>query len=217
MDTKYRETLPSLIKDLPFATFSGDEGASIVAAIGKRPRKYKKSKVGKNGLYAGEEVSIVRWWLGTDKSSIASESADLREDAIKTILLEQRVRETQLQVILILEILALEANATDSPAHHAPLGAPLEEGEDPQRKPKKPKRPQDLDTLLDLLVDRLCIWQSMSTLETKRTNAIDTPSSEDGPKSQSRIARNDHLRQFCVDVVLPLSVFLIPKLKHAYC
>ena len=201
MDTKYRETLPSLVKDLPFTAISGDECASMAVAVGKKSRKSKKSTVGKNGLYAGEEHNITRWWLSSDKSSIACETADLREGAIRKMLLEQRIRETQLQVILILETLALEASAAETTPTRVPLTVG---GADSHEKPKKPKKPQDLETLLDLLVDRLCIWQSMDTLEARQTKTNESQSSEGGVKSTSRAARNDDLRQFCVDVVMPL-------------
>ncbi|KAL6717964.1 hypothetical protein ACLMJK_004049 [Lecanora helva] len=216
MDRKYRETLPNLLKDLPFSTLSGDEGSSLVASSGKTSRKSKKSKLGRNGLYVGEEADIVRWWLGKDKEPAASESVDSCEDVTKIIVHEQRIRETQLQMILILETLALEAAEREFPVHPSQI-LPEDEASDLHKKPKKPKKPQDLDTLLDLSVDRLSIWQSMSPFEAKKTDTSDTVSSEGMDKAPSISTRNDQLRHFCVDVILPFYGARLPKLTRVLC
>lgn len=204
MDTKYRETLPNLVRDLPFGTISDDEGASMIAAIAKKTHRIKKTKIGRNGLHAGEEVHVTRWWIGRDISSIACDTLDAREDATNATLVEQRARETQLQIILILETLALEASAPESSIGRAAQEDPPDGAENSQKKSKKPKKLQDLDTVLDLLADRLCIWQSMSTDESKTSSADKGPSSEHDIRMPTSAVRNDHLRQFCVDVVLPL-------------
>lgn len=202
MDAKYREALPKLVGDLPFGSFSDDEGAMVISAIGKKARKCKKTKVGKNGMYSGEDIKVVRWWFGRDPST--SDSADARDTILKAALLEQRARETQMQIILALETLALEASATSSPAlRSAPPDTPNREL-DLQKKPKKPKKPQDLITLIEILVDRLCIWQSMNVEETKTSNNETEPDTQHRVNMNVRKSGNDHLRQFCVDVVLPL-------------
>ena len=204
IDAKYRETLPDLVKGLPFETLSDNECASLITAVGKKTKKSKKTKAGKNGLYVDEEMSIARWWTGRDVSYIACDSTDAREDAIKKALLELRARETQLHIILILETLALEASARISSGPD-PLQEtlPIQDG-DPQKRPKKAKKPLDLNTLLDLLADRLCIWQSMATDEAKSSKVESKPSSEHENKTPNGAAQNRHLRQFCVDVVFPL-------------
>lgn len=203
MDTKYRETLPNLIKDLPFGSLSDDEGASMIAAIGEKARKSRKTRVGKNGLYAGEDLNATRWWLGRDMIHVDCESANAREDAIRTTLLEQRARETQLQIVLVLETLALGASAIDSTFSIAPADLP-EAKLDLDKKPKKRKRPQDLITLVEILADRLCIWQSMNIDEAKTSSNEKESFLQRGAKMTLGVAGNDHLRQFCVDVVLPL-------------
>ena len=205
MDTKYRETLPELVNGFPFGSISEDECATVIATISKKIRKSKKISVGKNGLYPGEEANIARWWLSRDLSSVACDSADAKEEATRSAVLEQRTRETQLQIILSLETLALESLSTSQPVENL---QPLEfvEGDDGSQKKKKkrPKKPQDLSMLLDLLVDRLCIWQSMSVGEMKTSNGEDGPAPQYGAKPTAKAASRDHLRQFCVDVVLPL-------------
>ena len=207
MDTKYRETLPDLIKEFPFDTLSDEESTAVVDTISKKARRSKKPNVGKNGLYPGEEANIARWWLSRDLSLVACDSANAREEATKSAILQQRNRETQMQIVLSLETLALESAATSHAVEKIiPPGNP-EEGEDSphNKKPKKKaKKAQDLSILLDLLVDRLCIWQSMSTDVAKTSKGEDKPTSQHGARTTTKGPDNDHLRQFCVDVVLPL-------------
>lgn len=205
MDIKYRETLPDLVKGLPFDSLSDEECTAVVGTISKKARRSKKPNIGKNGLYPGEEANIARWWLSRDLSSVACDSVDAREEATKSAVLEQRARETQMQIILSLETLALESLAISQPVGKS-LPTDSIEGDIglQNKKKKKPKKPQDLSMLLDLLVDRLCIWQSMSVDETKTSNGEDRPTSQHGAKSTAKAEGSDHLRQFCVDVVLPL-------------
>lgn len=218
MDIKYRETLPDLVKGFPFDSLSDDECTAVVGTISKKARRSKKPNVGKNGLYPGEEVKIARWWLSRDLSSIACDSADAREEATRSAVLEQRARETQMQVILSLETLALESLAISQPVEKLLPTDPIEGDDGSQnKKKKKSKKPQDLTMLLDLLVDRLCIWQSMSMDETKTSNGEDRPKSQHGAKPIAKVADNDHLRQFCVDVVLPFYGARLPDLTTLLC
>lgn len=206
MDVKYRKTLPDLIRVFPFDSLSDEECTAVIDTMGKKARRSKKPNVGKNGLYPGEEANIARWWLSRDLSCVACDSADAREEATKSAVLEQRVRETQMQIVLSLETLALESAASIQAVEKPPPIDPIE-GDDGSRNKKikkKAKKPQDLHMLLDLLVDRLCIWQSMSVDETKTPNGEDRPAAQYGTKAAVKTAGSDHLRQFCVDVVLPL-------------
>lgn len=205
MDTKYREALPGLVKELPFDPLSDNEHTTVVETISKKIRKSRKTSVGRNGLYPGEEASIAQWWLGRDLSSVACDSGDAREESTKSAVLEQRARETQMQIILSLETLALESLATSQPVEKLPSTDIVQGDDGSQNKiKKKSKRRQDLIMSLDLLVDRLCIWQSMNVDETKTSNSEDRPIPQHGAKSTAKAAGSDHLRQFCVDVVLPL-------------
>ncbi len=204
MDAKYRETIPSMVKDLPFGPLSEDECVSITNALVKKIRKSKKTKIGKNGLYPGEEASITRWWLSRDAPAIACDSADARENATRLALLDQRARETQLQTILALEVLALEASTIGPSIGQSTMGTAPEGVGESQQKRKKAKKPQDLVMLLDLLVDRLTIWQSMNMDEEKTSQRGETTYSQHSVKSVDKTSNSDHLLQFCVDVVLPL-------------
>lgn len=201
MDKKYRETVPELVKELPFDLPSEDDGAAILASWTK-DRKSKKVKLGKDGLYPDEKASIARWWLAKDISNLGSDTPESREDITKNLLLEQRCRETQLQIILVLETLAIESSISGlSPAEETLESQSAVIGND-LGKAKKSKKPQDLDTLLDLLVDRLSIWQSMA-IEEKSAQNQQRPSLQYTDKAKSS-AKASHLYQFCVDVIIPL-------------
>lgn len=204
MDAKYRETIPSMVKDLPFGPMSEDESVSITNALVKTIRKSKKTKVGKNGLYSGEEASITRWWLSRDAPASACDSADARDNATRLALLEQRARETQLQVILALEVLALEASTIGPSVENNTTRTITKGVGESQEKRKKAKKPQDLIILIDLLVDRLTIWQSMNMDEDKPSKKGETTSAQHPVKLIDKTSNSDHLQQFCVDVVLPL-------------
>lgn len=207
MDIKYRETLPELIKAFPFEPPSDEECTSVIDMISKKTRRSKNPSVGRNGLYPGEEASIARWWLGRDLSSVACDSIDAKQEATNSAVLEQRTRETQMQIVLSLETLALEL-AFASHAVEKPQLINTVEGEDDlqnkMKMKKKAKKPQDLSVLLDLLIDRLCIWQSMSVDDTKTPTGEERPTFQHETKATVKAGGSDHLRQFCVDVVLPL-------------
>ena len=204
MDKKYRETLPNIVQEFPFSILSDVESISVIETVKKKSRKSKKDKVGKDGLYAGEDVSIAKWWLGRDFTGGACDTEEARKDSLKTTILEQRAREAQMQIIVVLETLALEASATVSGIKLAAGEGPGEEQGEGVTKKKKPKKPQDLHMLLDLLADRLCIWQSMNSDVEKPSGNESRPLSEFEKKAEAAASSDDHLRQFCIDVVLPL-------------
>ena len=206
MDTKYREALPGLIRELPFESPADDECTALIETVRKRSRRSKKISIGKNGLYPGEDAKIARWWLTRDLSSAACDALDGREEATRSAVLEQKARETQLQIILSLETLALESLATGQPVENLPKTdfTTVDEGSQNKKKNKKLKKAQDLSMLLDLLVDRLCIWQSMSRDEMKTPDGEERLASQHGENLKAKTVGRDHLRQFCIDVVLPL-------------
>lgn len=201
LDKKYRETLADLVSEVPDAHISEDERTELVTKFHKAIRKSKKEKIRKNGLFPQEEVDVLRWWLSHPLSPSICESAELRAEATKAKILEQRARETQLQIILVLEVLALETAL--------PIASVVKVSEDVQgevgpNKQRKPKKQQDLTLLLDLSIDRLCIWQSMtveSDSSSKKPGDTEPTLIED---LHRRKQNTNHLRDFCVDVVLPL-------------
>ena len=205
MDVKYRETLPALVRAFPFDSLSDEECTAVIDTISKKTHRSKKPSVGKNGLYPGEEANIARWWLSRDLSSVACDTADAKGEATKSAVLDQRARETQMQIVLSLETIALESAASSRAEEILPpINIIRHDSSHDKNTKRKAKKPQDLGMLLDLLVDRLCIWQSMSVDETKTLCGEDRLASQHGTKATVKTAGSDDLRQFCVDVVLPL-------------
>lgn len=199
MDKKYKETLPNIVKELPIGVFSDDE--NITATFRKKTRKKKSSKIGKDGLYPEEEVSVIRWWLDRRNSIDGDDSSENRDERVRLRMAEQRARETQLQIILLLETLALEAS---NPGKASENGLMVVEGRHSSCKKQRGKKLHDLNVLLDLQIDRLCIWQSMSVGEGGPSTHEDNTDSRATLRVSYEGRRSDVLRDFCVDVVLPL-------------
>ncbi|KAL8694358.1 MAG: hypothetical protein Q9218_000995 [Villophora microphyllina] len=201
LDKKYRETLPTLLTELPDANVSEDERTEVIAKYQRACRRSKKDKIRKNGLYPQEDVDVLRWWLDRRISFSACDSPESRAEATRLLVLEQRTRETKLQIILTLEIIALEMAHTVSPVEN--VTEAMEEEKLVQQ--LKRKKGQGLDVQLDLSIDRLCIWQSMTVEDTISKNAREAgPRSGEIPSGKTQDA--NHLREFCVDVVMPLTL-----------
>ena len=203
LDKKYREALPCLVKDLPSADLSDDERNEVVAKYKKLVRKSKKEKIGKNGLYPEENLDVLSWWLDYIASVPAYHSSELMTEATNAKIIEQKIRETFLQIILVLEVLALESTqqnlSVEGGLHKDPGESDL-----PVMK-RKVKRPQDISLLLDLYVDRLCIWQSMAVeKDCSSEKAADGGRASSVHDSSNNKQDINRLREFYVDVVLPL-------------
>ena len=196
-DKKYNETLPSLVKEIPLGVTSEDESSLLCDEI---RRSKKRKKISKGGLYPGEEEYAVKWWLRSEKNTFTSRPGDSHEDIVRMALVEQRARETQLQIILILEILSLEAASVPIATTLNPVLVTVEDSiVEHHAQTKKPKKPQNLEILLDILIDRLCIWHTTSQEDLEV--AQDT---QERPKFADGTSDGDHLRSFCVEVVVPL-------------
>ncbi|KAL8910786.1 MAG: hypothetical protein Q9171_003965 [Xanthocarpia ochracea] len=216
LDKKYREALPCLVKDLPSADLSDDERSEVVAKYKKLIRKSKKQKISKDGLYPEENLDVLSWWLDYIASVPAYHSSELMTEATNAKIIEQKIRETFLQIILVLEVLALEST---QPNFSVEQGLDKEPGErDLPVMKRKAKRPQDISLLLDLYVDRLCIWQSMAvekdgssemTADEGRARSVD-----DSSNKKQDINR---LREFYVDVILPFYTARLPVLSRSLC
>lgn len=199
MDKKYKETLPNIVKELPIGVFSDDE--NMTAIFRKKTRKRKSSKIGKDGLYPEEEVSVIRWWLDRRNSIDGDDSSDNRDERVRLRMAEQRARETQLQIILLLETLALEASNPGKISENDPI---VVEEKHPSSTKQKSKKLLDLNILLDLQIDRLCIWQSMSVGDSGSSAHEDKTDPRTTLKVSNEGRKFDVLRDFCVDVIVPL-------------
>ena len=196
MDMKYRETLPPTIRDAMLIV-SDDETAQ-----GKK-RKSRKKKLGKNGLYPEERDFVRSWWK--DRGSLENGSTvDIsREAEMKKHVADLRLRETQLQILLILETMALESAVTSEAAGEN-TDKPNEES---TQKKSKGKKPQDLNVVLELHLDRLCIWHAVSFDDLAIPESVkDTENNHlSGKKAES-----DAVRDFCKEVIVPFYASRLP-------
>ncbi|PNP49264.1 hypothetical protein THARTR1_09979 [Trichoderma harzianum] len=208
IDKKYRETVPEIITKLKNRIESSDEGR-------KRKRKPKKMKLGKSGLYPLEDENVMRWWAANKPEP--NDEATTTSSQVKSHVSILRTRETKLQMILIMEILALEPLKAAGESGEAMLptlpgaadsGDLLENALHPQ--PKK-RNKHNLPVLLDVHADRLTIWQS--TASDEQLLLEDAPSLQtplDG--SLEKKASSEPLRDFCVDVIVPFFSARLPDL-----
>ncbi|KAL6243009.1 hypothetical protein RBB50_010109 [Rhinocladiella similis] len=202
IDTKYKESLAKILEELPL-----EDTESL-----RRKSRKKKSKLGKDCLWPEEDDYVGRWWRSRDLRSISS-SGD-RQTEIRRELADLRMRETKMQLLLILEFILLEMAA--SKLSEKPLSTDpdikVESVEDdfPSILAKTPqksnKKKRDLTSELETIVERLCIWHSVSLNEaTEPETAQKDHASPPG----------DSLREFCKDVLWPFYSAKLPDQMKA--
>ncbi|KAI9875323.1 MAG: hypothetical protein M1830_008632 [Pleopsidium flavum] len=219
LDSKYREAVPKIIEALPIGHHSEEEGNPVL--LPTTERKSKKKRIGKDGLYSAEHAFVAKWWRARDLDNHDGAANESRVDEAKRLIVDLRIRETQLQLILILEVLALEASIAvvtniDKPCENA---TPEPTKGDLQIKKRRAKKPQDLNLLLELLIDRLSIWQSVSLPEESSGHSILTDTcnnrqpirNEQKGVASARVAQNDRLRDFSSDVIVPFYAARLPE------
>ncbi|OQD63355.1 hypothetical protein PENPOL_c009G00157 [Penicillium polonicum] len=199
MDLKYRETLPSTIRDAVLAL--SDDGAK------SKKRKSKKKKMGKNGLYAEEEGFIHRWWKDRILNECPAQESS-REAESKKQISDLRLRETQLQILLILEVMVLEMAIASVEKNNTNKEKDAN-GEQDTSKKAKPKKPTDLNVLLELHLDRMCIWHAVTMEETSAANTAKASSFNSSHLSGKKV-ESDAVRDFCTEVIIPFYAARLP-------
>ena len=198
MDKKYRDKLPAMIASFPPGSLSEDEEAP--PTISNR-RKSKKPKLNKDGVYPFEEGYVKRWWTTVDAGPGRAQEHETAQELLKRRLAELRSRETFTQIILILEVMALEASMgipkDDNLAHE---GVDRSQAEGLAERKKQRKKNQDLNLLLDLLVDKLSIWQSIEQGE----GILYKGKTQSGALFSDKPVDQDLLGTFCTEVIVPL-------------
>ena len=209
MDHKYREILPSYMQCLSLPGLWSDGARQGTGAAGEQPKKRKSKKLGpaKDGLYRQENDYITRWWNNTDDDLVSL--ATTRDDLIKKRLATLRLRESKLQLIVILELLTQQivcAEDTKNSKGRSVLAKDI----GPTKKTKSSRRGKapDLHLTLDLLLDRLCIWQTVNF------DGLQGASCPDGRQTTSEVKsvgtgdgdESDDLRGFYTEVIVPLYV-----------
>ncbi|KAK4128197.1 hypothetical protein N657DRAFT_7619 [Parathielavia appendiculata] len=208
IDKKYRETIPEIVAKIKTVTQDSENGGSKA-----RKRKQKKPKLGKDGLYPGEVDHIKRWWASHQPISSGDDDRTFTATESRYHISSLRRRETQLQMILILEILALEpvalAKGTECQLPGMESHAATEEAS--QEPSSKKRNKHNLPVLLDVHADRLCIWQSTTLDEVKAVAESQVPAEGAGAEELER-ANSDPLRDFCVDILVPFFSARLPGL-----
>lgn len=195
MDKKFRDVVANHVKELPIYDLEG-------SAVKPKPRKKRKwkSKRDKSGLFVDEKEHIEQWWRRDDDAGGVTNSAEKLEVVLRRRTTKLRNRETFLQIVLILETLALEATVavadptlgdTKEPESQAVEAQPTTvEG----KKSKKKKEPEISDTL-DALIDRLTIWHSLEI-----NSPVKTGTNVSGGATGEV---NDDLKTFASEVIMP--------------
>jgi hypothetical protein len=208
-EKKYQDRLPEVIKSLPPGIFSDEE---LAEAFPKPKKSKKKMKLNREGMYPQEEHIVKRWWV----SGIASPEThgdEVIDQRIRRRIGDLRVREALAQMMLMLEIIALEALSTykGPPEEAQSTLAFAGTQEESQTKPQKRKKKMDDTKLqLDLLLDKLCIWQSVDQdgildFDAKANKQVN-PNDSTGKSGTS-----DRLQSFCVEVIIPFYVSRLPE------
>ncbi|PYH44459.1 uncharacterized protein BP01DRAFT_357770 [Aspergillus saccharolyticus JOP 1030-1] len=203
MDLKYRETLPAMLSDVLLA-LSDDE-----ATKKKKRKSTKKKKLGKNGLYPEETDLVRQWWKSRTLSDqgLPSEGPMSRETESKKMIADLRLRETQLQILLILETMSLEVVVAEGEQSKQSSGAD-DAPEPPAKKESKTKKQLDLNTMLELHLDRLCIWYAVSFEETV---VPDAGASSGLAHLSGKKVESDAVRDFCTEVIIPFYASRLPE------
>jgi len=172
-DKKYKTVWPRRIEQCSGSAIA--DGPDIQR---NRARKKKLRLIhDKKNLLLDESEMFMLWW--NEGNDLVVNAVETTEERLKRRTLQLRTRESFLQIIIMLEIMHIEADGRQL----NPTPAIIEY--------ENPK----LGESLDLLLDRLCIWHSLnhSTMELQAS-----------PTERQAEKAADQLRDFCTEVILPL-------------
>jgi DNA replication regulator SLD3 len=207
-EKKYHEKLPAIIKSIPPEILSDEE---VGTKVDKASKSKKRWKLSREGVYPQEEAVIKRWWKSSTFSgeNVGQETMDQR---VKRRVGDLRVRETLAQMILMLEIVALEALSTNKLPSGEGLSTEEVQAQDESQTTgkKRKKKFEDIGLQLDLLLDKLSIWHAteedgIMSFEAKASRHIDNS------EGASQDGGSDRLRDFCVEVVIPFYMNRLPE------
>ena len=203
IDKKYATSIPELVKEIPPGSTADDEG-QLKSIFGDKSRKSRKrKKINPDGFFPGEEDYIVKWWIDRENTTTNGSADDTQEKRIRTACSCQKPREMQLQVVLILEILALELqelNEGSKSLAEATQPADLTS----QGIIREDKKSTDYSKILDILLEKLQIWETTNQ-EILDLGKGDTSAASTIKNKSSRMnVGSDCLRSFCTEVIMPL-------------
>ena len=202
VDKKYAASVPDLIKEIPPGSHvEDDDGQSKFLFTEKYKRSKKRKRINPDGFFPAEESHIVNWWLRREVINPESGAEDSQEKRIRTACSYQKPREIQLQIILILEIMALLGQRKTETTVDGDANQGASTG--PKVNPKKEKKTLDYPKILDVMLEKLQIWETtnQSLLD---AGATGSKSSTDSKRQLDSSAEDNCLRSFCTDVIIPL-------------
>lgn len=207
IDKKYKEKLPDLIKGMPMA-FCSDEEPMTSATVRRKKTTTRKLKPSKDGMYSDEAEYVRKWWL-SEWAIPSQRDFGNAEDVARKRTANLKVRETLAQLIVAMEVMALES----LPACQLPQMVDDPGGVESQaprttdavsQKKRKSKKPQDMSSIMDVLVERLCIWQSVEQEESSAKLPSRNQASENTHITAGGASNSDILKDFCIEVIIPL-------------
>jgi DNA replication regulator SLD3 len=203
IEKKYRDGVPTCVStiDVHDSGIDANDGSLKV----KKRKSTKRVKPGRNGLYPSEDGLIRKWWLEHDDDGDSGVPGSTREEVAKNRISQLRIRETQLQLIVILEVLTLQplASQKEEKGDDLPSTIPISDKSQATEKHMKQKKPENLSMVIDIHIDRLCIWQSIQAEHTKVPNA-ESQSAHSSTLTTGSKHTDNILRDFCVEVIAPL-------------
>ncbi|KAE9376907.1 hypothetical protein N431DRAFT_480052 [Stipitochalara longipes BDJ] len=213
IDKKYRDGLSNCIAFIDIQDHSAED-ATQASGKTKKKKSSKKMKPGKTGLYPTEDALIRRWWTSHDDDAESGAPGSSRDELTKRRISQLRIRETQLQMIVILEVLALQplASTTEDIGMGLPAALPASEVAEAKDKSVKVKKPDHMTMLIDVHIDRLCIWQSIALEAGKGSANNSEKSSEQTDGTTSGVKHADNiLKDFCIEIIAPFFSSRLPE------
>lgn len=202
LDKKYRESIADLVKELPILETPPAKPKS------RRKRKWKPKR-DKQGLFVNEKDYIEQWWRKDDESVSAAAAPESLDATLKRRAQKLRIRETFLQLIVVLETLAVElamppipALVADAQSQSIEMESQIPDHHTGLTDRIKKKRDVDLNAVLETILDRLCIFYSLESSSPVKLRGENNGSSE--------AEANDDLRSFCTEVIIPFFASRIP-------
>lgn len=199
IDKKYKETIPTLIEEMKLLINSSEEDSRKI-----KRRRSTKMKLGKDGLWTREIEHVKKWWT-TNKPDVRGDDAPFNRKEIKYHISCLRTRETQLQMIILLEVLALEAMGLvhDTLEAQLPGMSAEDQPKETVEASRRKKDRHDYAALLNLHADRMSIWQT-TLLEDMKMIAAEAQAKSGQQLQKSNRADSDPSKDFCIDIIVPL-------------
>ncbi|KAI0999810.1 hypothetical protein K3495_g8388 [Podosphaera aphanis] len=208
IDKKYREGIPSCI-ELVDAQEDYSDGEADTRNDRKKKSK-KKLKLGKNGLFPGEDILIRKWWISYKENIDFEVPGSAKDMLFKAHISQLRIRETQLQMILILEVLALHPLALPERCDKL-KNTSVSNDLKPIKQKLTLKDSGHLANLIDIHIDRLCIWETVALDSLHISGHESQKLFEISHESIAREKPDENLlRDFYVEVIMPFFSSRIP-------